>query len=232
MQRRLPARIRPVRIRAARHEREAHVVVPAHRRRHQRRTSVPVLGVHLGTREEQTQRGVQVAVHASREERSDSQRGFNNLRIHAPWQVAVPREQEPDARVRASRGGGQERGHARVVRRRGVRVDGSPQHLGRFEMPVVARGPQRGPPVVGSRVRFGVRALGEYLDDLGVPTARRGEQRGLTAARASQRRLHVDVVERPLDRRWIRGPRGDVQQRAAANVGFVEVSYGLPQGWW
>ena len=99
-------------------------------------------------------------------------------------------------------------------------------------MPVVARGPQRGPAVVGSRVWFGVRAFGEYLDDLGVPAARRGEQRGLTAARASQGCLHVDVVERPLDRRWIRGPRGDVQQRAAANVGFVEVSYGLPQGWW
>ena len=87
-------------------------------------------------------------------------------------------------------------------------------------------------PPCATPVRFGVRALGEYLDDLGVPTARRGEQRRLTGARASQGCLHVDVVERPLDRRWIRGHRGDVQQRAAANVGFVEVSYGLPQSWW
>ena len=101
---------------------------------------------------------------------------------------------------------------------------------GGFDVAVVARGPQRGAPVSGARVRVGVGAFGEDLDDLAAPAPGGGEQRGLTRDCSRGRRLGVDEDERPFDRGGVRGAGGDVQQRASSSVALVEVPHGLPQG--
>ena len=229
MERRLPALVRPVRIRAATHQREHDVRVRAHRRGHQRRSPVFVLGVHLGPRAQQTRHGGRVAVHARGEERRAPRRRLPRLGVHAPRHVARAAQQEPRARPRARGARGQERGSSGRVRDGRVRSVRD-QRGGGFDVAVVARGPQRGAPVSGARVRVGVGAFGEDLDDLAAPAPGGGEQRGLTRDCSRGRRLGVDEDERPFDRGGVRGAGGDVQQRASSSVALVEVPHGLPQG--